>query len=245
MLADEADLSTQELVEQFLGAVRLGLLRDAARIAWPAVVAEEMKLALQDAELTLPIRAQLDLMWFSYALTLRLGLRLDPEGTAWSVYGQKATHERRCGPEAAFSRIKREWGYEERADLAIFTERSGREWPLVTTESEAAHWYSLEDDDDNDYAWDFYKLFSNRSPLCLMVALVRGHDGRTASDRIHMLAETLEQAVYQQYRHLLDPGQTIVVVLVPASGTGRALVGTAVNPGLMHWEPWEQASTGQ
>ena len=90
--------------------------------------------------------------------------------------------------------------------------------------------------DDNDYAWDFYKLFGRKTAAGLFVGRVAGKaDDHDVFDRIGRLAATLEREVVEPFEHLLYPGQPLLVVLVPGSVVSKVRIGAIVAPARPQW----------
>ncbi len=240
--ARQMGVSSQSLVDDLLDpglGVALDIERDPER--WMGLLERDVSAALADASQTPPIRDQKNLMLFSFALSLRVAERLDPGSEPWTVCAQRATFDRLDvldEPASAVARIPNDhrWMYEEGNDITYFFQRRGRSWPLLSVESEAANWGQVEPGDWNDYAWDFYKLFSSKAAASLLVSRVAGkRDQPNVRGRIERLAETLECDVYQKYRHLLWPGQPVLIVLMPGSQIDDMLLGTAVNPSVLDW----------
>lgn len=242
-LARAQGVSLQAVVERALGMhPALSATVDLSRTpeGWIEFLKETLPLALEDAEVPLPL-PQKHVMWVATALGLRFAAALDAPDRPWSVFGLKATLERMCGPEELMRRATRRGTHEEGSDLTIFTKAHGREWPLVAVESEAASWTTVRPDwEQNDYMWDFYKLFGRKAAGAMMVARVAGTAEQPAADgRMEQLAATLDEAVLRPYHHLLWFGQPVLIVLLPGSNPhSRALLGAAVAPGPVLWEWW-------
>lgn len=240
-LAASQGFTVQAAVERMLDqhpAMRLGLALDRNVEDWLLVLRDAFTNALVDAEVTLPL-AQSDQMWVATSLSLRIARALDQSGRPWSVCAQKSSIERMCGPSELLERAGKPELYEEDSDLTIFTRASGRDRAVVATESEAAPWSTVSPDwHNNDYMWDFYKLFRQKAACSLMLARVTGTAmERDVEGRMERLSETFESAVLAPFQHMLWFGQPVLVVILPgASGNGRALLGAATVPGPMLWE---------
>lgn len=219
-------------VQQYLGSLPPGLrLPERTDELWTLLV-DAVRLARVDAGMPVPLPDQCRLMWFAYALSLRIAERIDAPGRPWSSCARKAAHATRCGPPQLLDRIVKRWNYEERNDLVLFTQDGDRAWPLIATESEAALWHHVDDAEGNDFLWDFYKLFGNKAFATLFIARAGGmKTDRDVRARIERLKSTLDGAAYQKYRNLLRHGQPVMVVIVPRTGEADVYVAAAVSPG--------------
>jgi hypothetical protein len=234
--ASSLGMSLQSMVEHLVGFGVQGPASRWSASEWTSWLLKEVPAALKEVKLEVKVQAQKDLMWLSTDLALRVGMALDPGDAPWSIAALPSTLERYWGPKNARNRVAKKWKYEEGVDFSIYTHRDGHEWPLVALESEAASWHKVSPGPGNDYQWDFYKLFGRRSASAVMVARVAGTAGdRNVAGRMERLSETMGNEVYRRYRHLLFPGQPVLIVLVPGSSIGEFLVGAAVSPSPIHW----------
>ena len=244
-LASGHGISLQATVDRLIQAhpgIRLGLAMDRPVDTWLSFLRLALDSALKDADVTLPL-PQSYLIWVASALGLRVAAELDSSDRTWSLCARRATIKCVCGPADLVTRAGTPIEYEEDSDLAIFTRAVGRDWPLVAIESEAASWTEVGPDwRNNDYMWDFYKLFRQKAAATVMLARVAGTaNQRDAEGRMEQLSETFEGAVLLPFQHLLWVGQPVFVVILPGSNSHqRALIGVAVAPGPMLWEWWSR-----
>lgn len=193
--------------------------------------------AKADSNLLLPTGGRDATLHFAGALSLRVVERMDVREKsrgAWSV----------CAKECNWSRVRQGGGplappvrffsYEERNDLSFYThsdDPNARSWPLLNVESEAAHWYHVDENWFwNDYLWDYYKLFAARFPANLFVARVSTYGGNSTEARMRALLDTLQRAALLKYQHLIPSGHPNWVVMLPGDHSRRLLLAAAVTP---------------
>jgi hypothetical protein len=191
--------------------------------------------AIADSQLALPTGGRDPTIQFAGALSLRLVERMDARDAGrgrWSVCAKQCNWSRIQSGGGPLAGQVKFFSYEERNDLSFYTEPSegdARSWPVLNVESEAAHWYHVDENWFwNDYLWDYYKLFAARFPANLFVARVSSYSGVPTHQRMSDLLATLERAAFEKYQHLIPPGHPNWVVMLPGDGSTRVRLAAAV-----------------
>ncbi|MGE4164097.1 MAG: hypothetical protein AB7G23_20410 [Vicinamibacterales bacterium] len=128
--------------------------------------------------------------------------------------------------------VLRDWtlpGVREHDHSEVLVDFSVHNWeassPIqLTGESETHVSHGVAGDlnnDDNDYAWDFYKLLIVPSWSRLFFARVSGRDGASAADRCDTLATTLVTMVDRYGPAFLRPHDELGAAIIPSAKTQR------------------------